>query len=479
MRVPEGHVKWTEEVLPTTEAPIPPTPPTRRLPHRIASAERRAVAAVPVRDGRPHLPERREPDEPEATWEPPVPKTWDALGLDPAVAEPILLRLMLTTPRVSGRRVANELCVALRLVQDLMDRLKERKLVTHVGTDQVGDFISQLTDEGRAKAIQSRKVTTYVGPLPVPFDQYLISVREQSLAKVAPGEAQLKRAFHDLMINDSMLDRLGPAITSSSPLFLFGDPGNGKTSIAERITRCYGVGMWIPHMLEIEGNLVSMYDPAIHKSRADAPSSRKTDRRWVHIDRPTIVAGGELTLDVLDLQVDEVTNVSESPLQLKANGGTLVIDDFGRGRTPPKAILNRWIFPLEKKTDFLQLPDGRKVAVPFACQLVFSTNLEPRDLADEAFFRRIPYKIMVGDPDPHEFGILVELLARKMGIKLTHGSVKYLVERHYRMGERPMRFCHPRDLLLQVQHLCAYKRSPMVAGPDEWDAAIASYFGLQ
>jgi predicted ATPase with chaperone activity len=262
-------------------------------------------------------------------------------------------------------------------------------------------------------------------------------------------------------------------------MFLFGDPGNGKTSLAERMTRCFGDTIWIPYTLLIDGHLVKLFDPAVHKVEADQKpvAGERPDRRWVRITRPTVIAGGELTLEMLEIQHDPLTNVAEPSIPLKANCGTLVVDDFGRGRLPPKDLLNRWIFPLEKRVDFLKLPDGRKIATPFDCLLCFSTNLEPRDLADEAFMRRIPYKIRVHDPTEDEFRALVEQLAEKMNVRLPHGSVTYLIERHYKMGKRPFRFCHPRDLLLQVVHLCEYERRPGLANPPEWDRVVSNYFG--
>jgi hypothetical protein len=181
---------------------------------------------------------------------------------------------------------------------------------------------------------------------------------------------------------------------------------------------------------------------------------------------------------MLELRLDEESKVCEAPLQMKANCGTFVVDDFGRGNTAPKDLLNRWIFPLEKRIDFLSLPDGRKFQCPFDCLLVFSTNLEPRDLADEAFLRRIPYKIYVGDPLEDEFAQLVEVVADKLGVQLQQRSVKYLIDRHYKLPKRAMRMCHPRDLLLQVRHLCEYERRPVVAGPTEWDRVVSNYFGF-
>ncbi|MEQ1567344.1 MAG: AAA family ATPase, partial [Myxococcota bacterium] len=402
------------------------------------------------------------------------------LGVEQGAVEALILRHLLGLRSESGRAIAEAARVSLALVREVLDGAKEKKLVNYRGTTVMGDMVAELTDAGRDKAVESRKITSYVGPVPVPWDHYIEALRYQALQNAHPTPADLERAFADLQISDDLFDRLGPAVTSGRALFLFGEPGNGKTSLAERMTGCYGGAVWIPYTLDIGGYMVKLFDPAIHKEVEVDPAQFKSriDRRWVKVVRPTVIAGGELTLDMLDLKVDHTNQIGEAPLQLKANMGTLVVDDFGRGNTKPRDLLNRWIFPLEKRTDFLQLPDGRKFSAPFDCLLVFSTNLEPRDLADEAFLRRIPYKIYVGDPSEDEFEQLTLKMATILGVELQPRSVKYLIERHYKLGKRPMRYCHPRDLLLQVVHLCEYENRPKSVGPTEWDRVVANYFGV-
>jgi hypothetical protein len=412
---------------------------------------------------------------------PRVAKTWEELSLDPRSCMWLVVRTMLTSTSISAKKLAWDTGLAWPLVRDIMDHLKEEKLVNHRSTTALGDFISELTQAGRDKAMESRKMSQYVGRAPVNWLHYVDSVKAQALSMWQPREAELRKAFSDIYVSDDMLDRLGPAVTSCKPIFLFGEPGNGKTSLAERMTSCFGETTWIPFALDIEGHIVKLYDPAIHVAIDNDPkvlAKNGIDPRWIQIKRPTVIVGGELTLDMLEVMFDHETNVHEAPLQLKANCGTLVIDDFGRGKTHPKELLNRWIFPLEKAIDFLRLPDGRKLSCPFECMLVFSTNLEPRDLADEAFLRRIPYKIHVGDPDEEEFKDLLILLAKKMNVEMSLRDVKYLIDRHFKMSKRPLRFCHPRDLLLQVVHLAEYTGEPRKAGPPQWDRVIANYFGV-
>jgi predicted ATPase with chaperone activity len=409
------------------------------------------------------------------------PKTWEEAGLDPVFIEQLVLRFLLVYPSENARNIANELCLHAQLIKDMLENLKTAKLVVHRGATVAGDFIYELTDAGREKGQDARKMTTYVGPAPIPFEQYLKSVKAQSLTSRNPGPEDLHRAFADLSTNEELLERLGPAVTSCKALFLHGEPGNGKTSLAERITRCFGDSIWIPQTLIIDGHLIKLYDPATHEAvdpniKPTGPQDR-LDRRWIKIRRPTVITGGELTLEMLEIQPDYVTNIAEPPLQMKANCGTLVIDDFGRQRVTPQLILNRWIFPLEKRIDFQRLPDGRKITVPFDILLVFSSNLQPRDLADEAFLRRIPYKLHVSDPTEDEFRGLVETVAAKLKVQLPKGSVNYLLDRHFKMTKRPFRFCHPRDLLIQVVNICAFERRVAVAGPAEWDRVVSNYFG--
>jgi hypothetical protein len=455
-------------VPPAGAPPRPAAIPVPRPAMPGAAAAAAAAAAAPKPPPAPPKPE----------FFPLEPRTWDEAGVEANQVEALLLRGMLGSRSETGRSIAESIGLPLTLVREVLDAAKDKKLVNYRGTTALGDFLCELTDAGRDAALESRKLTAYVGKCPVPWDHYVEALRYQGLAGVNPGPDELAAAFADLYVNEDLFDLLGPAVTSGKALFLHGEPGNGKTSLAERMTRCYGGTIWIPETLDVGGVLVKLFDPSVHKVAEAGPSvHRGRDRRWVRIERPTVVVGGELTLEMLELRTDPNTRISEAPLQLKANAGTLVIDDFGRGRTLPRDLLNRWIVPLEKQVDFLSLPDGRTVSAPFDALLVFSTNLEPSDLADEAFLRRIPYKIHVGDPDEHEFAQLVETMAAKLGVILEPRSVRYLVDRHYKLAKRSMRMCHPRDLLLQVVHLCEYERRPRTAGPREWDRVVANYFG--
>jgi predicted ATPase with chaperone activity len=301
-------------------------------------------------------------------------------------------------------------------------------------------------------------------------------MQRQSIAACKPKLADLNRAFQDLVLDSEVLFQLAEAIHAGRGLVLYGPPGNGKTSIGERISRVFGEGIWIPRAIAAWGEVIRLYDPNSHEAIEPPASSEPFDRRWVYVRRPTVIAGGELTLDALDVTNNPATGVSEAPLQLKSNGGVLVIDDFGRQRVSIAELLNRWIIPLEKKTDYINLVSGRKVQVPFDQLLVFSTNLQPKDLVDEAFLRRIPYKIQTPDPTESQFRELFLQTAQAMSIGCDESQVNYLIQTHYAAAGRPARFCHARDLLEHVKHHCGVRDLPLAVSEKSLDAAVRSYF---
>ena len=272
-------------------------------------------------------------------------------------------------------------------------------------------------------------------------------------------------------------------MNANKAVFLYGPPGNGKTVIAEGMGRAAGGDIYVPYALDIDGSIITVYDPANHESlEADDPdplsviAAAPRDRRWIRIRRPVVMVGGELTLEMLDLTFNPITKFYEAPLQLKANGGVFLVDDFGRQRMRPQELLNRWIVPLESRIDFLTLHTGKKFQLPFDVLVVFATNLDPNDLADEAFLRRIPYKIPIEDPSVDEFTRIFELNCRRRQLKFHQVMVAYLQRRHYRPMNRPLRSCHPRDLLDQVTALCRYRGIQPVITRELLDEACAAYF---
>lgn len=419
----------------------------------------------------------------EQDWYPVEPTSFRDAGLTESEVEDLLLKLINARSESTGRYAAEHLCLPFRLLEQLLASMKQDQLVGHKSSAPMNDYVYILTTKGRDRAKKLSDHCTYFGSAPVTLKAYINSVSQQTLADQQPTEQDLHRAFEDLLIDKRMLLRLGPAINSGRGMFLFGAPGNGKTSIAERVTKAFGEFVWVPRAIGIDGEIMRLYDPSMHEEVPPKASEglldhRKIDRRWARIRRPTIVVGGELTMDSLEVTFNSATGVSEAPVQMKSNCGTLVIDDFGRQRMTTDELLNRWIVPLEKRYDFLNLTSGKKIQVPFDQLIVFSTNLEPRDLVDDAFLRRIPYKIEVMDPEETAFRKLFEIMASILDVGYDAKSLDYLIETHYRPIGRPMRCCQPRDLLLQIRNFCRYTSQPAVMSPENFDFAVENYFAV-
>ena len=417
------------------------------------------------------------------TFMPMEPASFREAGLTDSEVEALILKFLLARGDAAGRDVAEQVRLPFVPIGQLLSEMKYSQLVGHRGSAPMNDFVYQLTDLGRERARRFSQHCTYFGSAPVSLTDYIASVHAQSLTGQHPTAEDLRRAFEGLLLGEHILDRLGPAINSGRGLFLFGPPGNGKSSIAERITAAFGQEIWIPRAIGVDGEILRMYDPMNHvesplEQGAGLLDSRKCDKRWIRIKRPTIIAGGELTMSQLDVTINLSTGISEAPLQLKSNCGTLVIDDFGRQRMRIDELLNRWIVPLEKRCDFLNLPNGKKIQVPFDQLVVFSTNLEPRELVDEAFLRRIPYKIEVIDPTEDEFRRLFALMADKLGVGYRRDAVDYVIDKHFKAAGRPLRFCQPRDLLLQIQNYCKYHNHPAEMSNEYFDRAVENYFAV-
>ncbi len=412
-------------------------------------------------------------------FRPAEPHSLEEAGLPTSLVESLICKNLSLTGTASGRALADALCLPFGLLDPVFKDLRTRQVIVHTGSAALSDYSYALTEQGRVRAQAYFETCAYVGPAPVPLADYVLSVEAQTIRAEAPKRSQLTKAFSDICVEPNLFETLGPAINSGAGLFLYGSPGNGKSTLAKRITMCFGQHIWVPQALIEDGQIIKLYDTAYHEAIEEREGSllRSTngDRRWIKIRRPTVVVGGELTLDALEIRHDPRANVSEAPLQLKSNCGCLLIDDFGRQRIEPAELLNRWIIPLEARQDYLTLSTGKKFQVPFEQLIIFSTNLEPSDLVDEAFLRRIPYKIEVDNPSPEEFQSLFELYAKKFGCDYRPEVVDYLVKTHY-AGKRPMRRCHPRDLLNQVRNYCAYNDLPVEMRPEYFDRVVDSYF---
>lgn len=410
---------------------------------------------------------------------PPEPASLTETGLVAAEIEALLLKHLLHGGVATGMQIASDLCLPRTVVVELLNQLRAELLVAIKGNSGLSDFVFQLTDAGHARAKQHVSRANYVGPAPVPLSYYTRSLEHQSCRRLGVSLPRLRTALRDLQLDPALVSRLAQALNDARGLFLFGHPGNGKTSIAERLGKSFGQYLWIPQIVSVGADLVRLYDPVVHR-RVEHPqlNLQRYDRRWVLIERPTVVMGGELTLDHLDARFNSTVGIHEAPAQMKAGGGVLVIDDFGRQRASSSEILNRLIVPLEKGFDFLNLASGRQIQAPFDLLFVLSTNLQPRELVDEAFLRRIPYKIEVGDPTEADLAALVLQLANSGGYAVEAGAIEYLLEAHYRRANREPRYCHARDLLRQVRNYCQVHELPLALNPATVDEAVANYFAL-
>jgi predicted ATPase with chaperone activity len=414
------------------------------------------------------------------SFQPQEPTTIKDTGLTDALVEDLILKFLSGIGSESGRSIADAVCLPMAILDDRFVAMRQRQEIAPSGSAMLGDHVYRLTDVGRDRAHRALRECAYVGAAPVPLDDYISSVGAQTIASERPRKPQLQKAFADIHIEEELLNQLGPAICAGKGMFVYGPPGNGKTTLAQRITRCFGQNILIPHAIVEGGKIIKMFDASCHKPVQSSTSAifrtAEFDRRWIRIERPTVVVGGELTMDSLELKHDPVSNVSEASLQLKSNCGCLLIDDFGRQRINPTELLNRWIVPLENRIDYLTLSNGRKIEVPFEQLIIFSTNLEPHDLADDAFLRRIPFKVEVGDPSLEEFHLLFQIFAKKLEVECPPEMVDYLVRTHYGDGKRPLRRCHARDLMEQVMYFCSYNEVPTEINTTNLDRAVKNYF---
>lgn len=422
---------------------------------------------------------------PATTPVPPVPTSLRETGLAVDQIERLLVKT-LYTGEATGLVVAERLRLPFAILEPLIERVRAEQLVEVRGATGSGSagYRYTLTDAGRDRARQYFDASQYVGPAPVPLASYVAQMHALSATRGYLDRERLRQGFSHLVVGDRILEQLGPALNAGKAVFLYGPPGNGKTVIAEGLGRTLGGDMYMPHAIDVDGHTITMFDPINHDSlEADADADASSviavaprDRRWVRIRRPVVMVGGELTLDMLDLAFNPLAKFYEAPIQLKANGGVFLVDDFGRQRIRPQDLLNRWIVPLESRVDYLTLHTGKKFQVPFDVLIVFATNLQPESLADEAFLRRIPYKIPIADPTVDQFTRIFELNCRRRNLRFHQVMVAYLQRRHYNPAGRALRACHPRDLLDQVTALCRYRGIEPVITRELLDAACASYF---
>ena len=414
---------------------------------------------------------------------PQKPVTIHDTGLMPDTVSALILK-WLYRAEARGTELVDYVRLPYGILEPLIAQLRVQQLIevkNAIGAGTAG-YSYALTDGGRDRARRHLDACSYIGPAPVPVDQYTAYMGLLASHRPHIDQARVASGFSHLVIEPDMLDQLGPAISSGRAVFLYGAPGNGKSVMGEGIGRVLGGDIYIPHAVDVDGEIIAVFDPVTHqaRSRDDENSVIRTDDavdgRWIRIRRPVITVGGELTLEMLDLRFNQLSAFYEAPVQMKANGGVLVVDDFGRQRVPARDLLNRWVVPLEAGVDYLNLHTGRKFQVPFQTMIVFATNLEPQSLADEAFLRRIPYKILAKNPTYDQYCRIFEMNCRRHGLPYDKTLVEHLHDRYYGPRTLQRRACHPRDLIDQVVTLCRYRQRPVELTPELLDLVCQSYF---
>jgi predicted ATPase with chaperone activity len=419
---------------------------------------------------------------------PPITKREDT-GLSLVYLEDLALKILYNSGDLTGFRVAELVTLPFTgIVDQILESLKQKKLVEVKGSGGFGEGAYQysITGAGLARAREAAERNQYAGPCPVPIQVYNDAVRRQAAKRIAVHQRTMRTALSHLVIGEKTFQRIGPAANSGTSLFLYGAPGNGKTSIARAIgNMILGEEMYIPYAIDVDGQIIKVYDNVNHEDAKEEETDTgtgqlrpggKRDPRWINIRRPFIVVGGELVMAGLDLQFDEVNKFYEAPFQMKANGGMFLIDDFGRQQIRPRDLLNRWIVPLENRIDFLTLHTGRKLTVPFEVMVVFSTNLPPRDLVDEAFLRRIRHKIEIVDPTFEEFREIFRRMAQQKRVAYDDKGLAYLLQEWYIKRNRKLRSNHPRDICEQILDIAAYLNVEPALTKDLIDRACEAYF---
>jgi predicted ATPase with chaperone activity len=408
----------------------------------------------------------------ETTYRPRSPVTLQDAGLNQNLLIDLALKMIMLDGITTLGRLSNQMKVSMVIIDQVFKYLRREQLCEVKG--MVGnDYELSLSAAGRKVAQDRYAISQYVGPAPVKLNDYCQAVKEQ-VARNPVSRAMLSEVFFDLVLSDQVLDQLGPAIISGTTLFLYGPTGNGKTSIAERLVRIFKDYVYIPYAIEVEGQIINIFDSVVHQAldRQD----EEADQRWLLCRRPCIAVGGELVPEMLELRFEETLGFYSAPLQMKANNGLLIIDDFGRQMINPRDLLNRWIVPLDRRVDFLSLRTGVKFPIPFEMLVVFSTNLDPRQLADEAFLRRIQNKIKVDVITPEMFDSILERVCSDYDIAFDPEVAAYLRQKCNPDGKGVLRACYPRDMVRILLSIAEYEHRAPRLNNEDMDRALNLYF---
>jgi len=434
---------------------------------------------------------RNEPVFQGTTFVPPPMTKLEDTGLSLLWLQDLALKIFYFQGYLTGFKAAEELSLPFAgVVDQILETLKREKLI-EVKSSQMGlgegSYQYAITGAGIVRAREALDRSQYAGPAPVPIEAYNESIRHQSRGRVAINSRTMRQILSQLVLSETTFQRLGPAMNSGTSIFLYGPPGNGKTSVAKAFGNLVlSQVMYIPYALYLDGQIVKLYDSVNHQLAPETDSQTpgtgglrttvRRDPRWIKIRRPFIMVGGELTLEGLDLVFDDTNKFYEAPFQVKVNGGILLIDDFGRQQVRPRDLLNRWIVPLENRVDYLTLHTGRKIEIPFDVLVVFSTNLPPRDLVDEAFLRRLRHKIEISDPSFEDYREIFKRVSQQKGIPYNDQGLAYLLEVYYIRCNRKMRASHPRDLCDQILDIARYLSSEPSMTKEMIDRASQAYF---
>jgi hypothetical protein len=418
---------------------------------------------------------------------PPSPRSLADTGLSTIMMRDILLKSMFRTNQDQVSNLSKVVCLPVPLVQELVDLARTQKLVTATGTMHAtagNEMGYELTDAGKARALDALSQSEYYGAMPVPLDQYSVQIKRQSVRDIRLNKEQLMSGMGHLILPPDLIDNLGPAVTSGRSILLYGPPGNGKSSISHGIRAALGDKVYVPRAIEYSGQIISVYDPIVHsaaEANVDDPTSlrrtsNKYDNRYVFCERPSVITGGELSLEMLDLTYNPTARTYQAPLQLKATGGIFIIDDLGRQAEPPQKIVNRWIVPLEESRDILALQSGEKFTVPFDTLVIFSTNFHPNQIFDGAALRRIFFKIKIDGPSQENFLKIFAMVARKKKMPLDEVALMHLMKVKFPTIENNYANYQPVFLIDQMISVCEFENIPYQMTPDLIDRAWSNMF---
>lgn len=409
---------------------------------------------------------------------PASPTNVDGTGLTLAFIADLIMKHILFMGEFMLGEVAERVKLPFSVVDTALENLKRDRLVEVKGGTGYATvtYTFKITDQGKNRALELLDICRYAGPAPVTLDVYRKIVEHQTVKNIVINEESMRDAFSHLILSETLLKRLGPAISSGKAMFVYGPPGNGKTAIAETIGRFLPETVYIPYAITVGGQIISMFDPVNHVIAEPDKESEKVDQRWVKIRRPVIMTGGELSTRMLDLDFNPIAKFYEASLQMKANNGIFIADDFGRQQVDPQILLNRWIVPLDRNIDFMTLHTGMKFEIPFDMLVIFSTNIEPRDLVDEAFLRRIRYKIKIDHPSEKEYEAIFKKVCAANHIPFNREVFDYLMKHYYQRLGINLNACHPRDIMDHIIDSAHYYMHAPLLTTEGIDLAWQNYF---